>query len=203
MHSHKHVWFIYYIIYIYIYIYIIYIYIYIYIYINIFIIYAPIGSWGSNYWLPLALYNGLLTNSALSSRYSYICRQKKKRDTYTIKSLRLYWVGGVCVAGYLAGIKSAWFRSEFLASHLSRLVDKLNPPLKLHNAKTNCIRNEIKRIHNRSSEEEDFTYTARFKNSHRNKDHPISITRHLNNKTSRKLLSPSITCFLKLPHSVK
>ena len=68
-------------------------------------------------------------------------------------------------------------------------------------AKTNYIRNEIKRIHNRCSEEKDkITLTAHFINTLRNNDYPTSITQHLNNKKLRKLHRLSNTYFLKLPH---
>ena len=68
-------------------------------------------------------------------------------------------------------------------------------------AKTNYIKNEIKRIHNRCSEEKDkITHTAHFINILRNNDYPTSITRHLNKNKSRKLHTPSNVCFLKLPH---
>ena len=71
-------------------------------------------------------------------------------------------------------------------------------------AKTNYIRNEIKRIHNRCSEEKDkITHTPHFINTLRNYDYPTSITRHLNNKKLRKLYRHSNTCFLKLPHFSK
>ena len=67
--------------------------------------------------------------------------------------------------------------------------------------KTDYIRNEIKRIHNRCSEEKDkTTHTAHFINTLRNIDYSISIIRHLNSKKSGKLHRPSNTCFLKLPH---
>ena len=66
--------------------------------------------------------------------------------------------------------------------------------------KINYIRNEIKQIYNRYSEEKDkFTHTAHFINTLRNNDNPTLIT-HLNNNKSRKLHTPSNTCFLKLPH---
>ena len=69
-----------------------------------------------------------------------------------------------------------------------------------YSAKTNYIRNEIKRIHNRcSKEKEKMTHTADFINTLRNNDYPTSITWHLNKK-SWKLHTPANTCFLKLPH---
>ena len=69
------------------------------------------------------------------------------------------------------------------------------------NAKTNYIRNEIKRIHNRCNEEKDkVTHATHFINILRNSDYLISITQHLNNKKSWKRHKPSNTCFLKLPH---
>ena len=68
-------------------------------------------------------------------------------------------------------------------------------------AKTNYIKNEIKRNHNRCSEEKDkITLTTHFINTLRNHDYPTSITRHLNYKKSQKLHRPSNTCFLKLSH---
>ena len=55
-------------------------------------------------------------------------------------------------------------------------------------AKTNYIRNEIKRIRNRCSKEKDkITHTAHSVNTLRNNDYPTSITQHLNNKKSWKL----------------
>ena len=71
----------------------------------------------------------------------------------------------------------------------------------LLSAKTNYIRNKIKRIHNRCSEEKDkITHTGQFINILRNNDYKTSITRCLDNKKSRKLHRPFNTCFLKLPH---
>ena len=68
-------------------------------------------------------------------------------------------------------------------------------------AKTDYIRNEIKQIPNRCSEEKDkITQTAHIINILRNNVYPTSNTRHLNKKKSRKLHTPSNTCFLKLPH---
>ena len=68
-------------------------------------------------------------------------------------------------------------------------------------AKTNYIRNEIKRIHNRCSEEKDkITHTTHFINILRNNDYPTSITRHLNNKKLRELHRTPNACFLNLPH---
>ena len=68
-------------------------------------------------------------------------------------------------------------------------------------AKTNYIRNEIKRIHSRCCEEKDkIKHTSNFINTLRNNDYPTSIIRHLNNYKSRKLPTTSNTCFLKLPH---
>ena len=65
-------------------------------------------------------------------------------------------------------------------------------------AKTNCIKNEIKWIHNRCNEEKDkITHTAHFINTLRNNDYPTLIIKHLNNK-SQKQHTPSNTCFLKL-----
>ena len=67
-------------------------------------------------------------------------------------------------------------------------------------AKTNYIRNEIKRIPQRCNEEKDkIVHTAHFINILKNNDYPTSMT-HLNNKKSRKRHTPSNTCFLKLPH---
>ena len=61
--------------------------------------------------------------------------------------------------------------------------------------KTNYIRNEIKQIHNRCSEEKDkITNTAHFKTPSE------TITWHLNNKKSQKQHKTSNTCFLKLPY---
>ena len=63
------------------------------------------------------------------------------------------------------------------------------------------IRNEIKRIYNRSSEEKDkITHTIHFINTLKNNNYPILFTWHLNYNKSRKLQTPSNTCFLKLPH---
>ena len=68
-------------------------------------------------------------------------------------------------------------------------------------AKINYIRNEIKRTHYRCSEEKNkITHTTHFINTFRNNDYPTSITWHLDNDKSRKLHTPSNTCFLKLPH---
>ena len=68
-------------------------------------------------------------------------------------------------------------------------------------AKTNYIRNEIKRIHNRCCQEKDkITHTAHFINTLRNNVYPTSVPQHLNDKKSRKPRTPSNTCFLKLPH---
>ena len=68
-------------------------------------------------------------------------------------------------------------------------------------AQTNYIRNEIKRIHNRCSEEKDkITHTTHFINTLKNNDYSTLITQHLNNKKSRKLHTPCNSCFLKLPH---
>ena len=68
------------------------------------------------------------------------------------------------------------------------------------NAKANYIRNEIKRIHTRCSEEKDkIIHTAHIINTLRNNDFSTSIQRHLNNK-AQKLHTPSNICFLKLPH---
>ena len=69
------------------------------------------------------------------------------------------------------------------------------------NAKTNHVRNEIKRIHHRCSEGQDkITLAADFINILRKNDYPTSITRHLNNNKSQKLHTPSNTCFLTLPN---
>ena len=68
-------------------------------------------------------------------------------------------------------------------------------------AKTNYIRNEIKRIHNRCSEEKDkITHTAHFINPFRNNYNPTSITGHLKYKKSRKLHTYSNPCLPKLSH---
>ncbi len=58
-------------------------------------------------------------------------------------------------------------------------------------AKTNYIRNEIKRIHNRCSKEKDkITHTAHFINTFRNNDYPTAITQHLNNNKSQNYILP-------------
>ena len=69
-------------------------------------------------------------------------------------------------------------------------------------AKTNYIRNEIKRNHKGCSQEnEKITYIAHFITPPPQKqDYSTSIKWHLNNKKSLKLHTPSNTCFLKLKH---
>ena len=68
-------------------------------------------------------------------------------------------------------------------------------------AKTNYIRKEIKRIQYSCCEDKDkITHTAHFINTLKINDYLTSISRHLNNNKSRKLHTPSYTCFLNLPH---
>ena len=52
-------------------------------------------------------------------------------------------------------------------------------------------------------EKNKITHTAHCINTLKNNDYPTSIKRHLNNKKSRKLHTPSYICFLKLPCPVR
>ena len=89
-------------------------------------------------------------------------------------------------------------------------VSTENPPLKtslcishqhFHSApKQITLEIKLNKFYNRCFDEKyKIIHTAHFINTLRNNDYPTSIARRLDKK-SRKLLTPSNTCFLKLPH---